>query len=180
MIPAAPVPPLARRAVPGSAPAPGPVVLRAVVPSPVGALEAAATARGVRRLEPAAPGAAAAPPPPGPLAEALETARRMLAGEPLAWDGALDPLGDALERAVWDEVRRVPWGRTTTYGAIARRLGVAPREVGAALGANRLFLLVPCHRVVAADGSPRGFRWGLALKARLLALESGQRALLPP
>lgn len=113
------------------------------------------------------------------LDAALDAVARALAGAPAAWDGPLDPPGSAFEHAVWRALRRVPWGRTTTYGALARALGASPRAVGAAVGANRVFFLVPCHRVVGAGGEARGFRWGLDLKRRLLELESGQRPLWP-
>ncbi len=82
---------------------------------------------------------------------------------------------------VWAELRSIPYGQTISYGELARRVGRprAARAVGAANGANPIPIIVPCHRVIGADGSLTGFGGGLAIKARLLALESGQRGFLP-
>jgi methylated-DNA-[protein]-cysteine S-methyltransferase len=60
--------------------------------------------------------------------------------------------GNALQRAVWDAMRSIPRGRTRTYGEVARELGADPRDIGQACGDNRLPIVIPCHRVVAADG----------------------------
>jgi len=74
---------------------------------------------------------------------------------------------------VWETLRRIPYGRVRSYGWVARRIGKprAARAVGAACGANPVPLLVPCHRVVAGDGSLGGFSGGLPNKKRLLKLE---------
>ena len=82
---------------------------------------------------------------------------------------------------VWAELRSIPYGQTISYGELARRVGRprAARAVGAANGANPIPIIVPCHRVIGADGRLTGFGGGLAIKARLLALESGQRGFLP-
>ncbi len=81
--------------------------------------------------------------------------------------------GTPFQRRVWAALLKIPRGETRTYGWIARRLGrpAAVRAVGAAVGANPIPLLVPCHRVVGSDGSLCGFAGGLALKRRLLAME---------
>lgn len=75
--------------------------------------------------------------------------------------------------AVWQQLCAIPWGKTRSYGEIARRLGRpdASRAVGAANGANPLALVIPCHRAVGADGSLTGYRWGLEYKRRLLRHE---------
>ncbi|MBD3894800.1 methylated-DNA--[protein]-cysteine S-methyltransferase [Halomonas sp. ML-15] len=85
----------------------------------------------------------------------------------------LAPQGSDFQRQVWAALLRIPYGETRTYGELARRLGRegAARAIGAANGANPLPLLIPCHRVVAADGLG-SYSGGEALKARLLALES--------
>lgn len=100
-----------------------------------------------------------------------------------AWfDGDLDalatvplaPEGTPFQQAVWVQLRLVPAGQTTTYGALASALGYGPasaRAVGAAVGRNPLAILVPCHRVLGADGTLTGFAWGLERKAQLLAHE---------
>lgn len=84
--------------------------------------------------------------------------------------------GSAFRARVWDGLRAVPYGTTTTYGALARAVGLDPRTssraVGAANGANPLPVLVPCHRVVGADGTLTGFGGGLGRKRDLLALEA--------
>jgi AraC family transcriptional regulator of adaptative response/methylated-DNA-[protein]-cysteine methyltransferase len=84
--------------------------------------------------------------------------------------------GTPFQRAVWSAARAIPAGETRTYAAIARAIGRpgTARAVGRALGANPVPLLVPCHRVVASDGTLGGFTGGLDLKARLLALEAAK------
>jgi AraC family transcriptional regulator of adaptative response/methylated-DNA-[protein]-cysteine methyltransferase len=86
----------------------------------------------------------------------------------------LDLRGSAVEQAVWRALRAIPRGRTISYGQIARTLPVAAtaQEVGAACAANRLAIAIPCHRVIKADGSLSGYRWGSARKRKLLAREA--------
>jgi AraC family transcriptional regulator, regulatory protein of adaptative response / methylated-DNA-[protein]-cysteine methyltransferase len=86
----------------------------------------------------------------------------------------LDMRGSALERAVWTALRAIPSGETRSYGALAKSLPVAAtaQEVGAACAANVLAVAVPCHRVVKADGSISGYRWGVHRKRRLIQRES--------
>lgn len=86
----------------------------------------------------------------------------------------LDLRGDAGERAVWAALRAIPVGETRSYGAIAKAIaiGMTAQEVGAACAANRLAVVVPCHRVLKADGSISGYRWGVHRKRQLLSLET--------
>jgi AraC family transcriptional regulator of adaptative response/methylated-DNA-[protein]-cysteine methyltransferase len=86
----------------------------------------------------------------------------------------LDLRGSAVERAVWQALRDIPYGRTLSYGEIARKLPVpaTAQEVGAACAANRIAVAIPCHRVVKADGSISGYRWGVARKRKLIAREA--------
>lgn len=86
---------------------------------------------------------------------------------------ALDVTGTAFQRAVWDELCAIPVGATRSYGDIARRIGRAdaPRATGAAVGANPVSILIPCHRALASDGSLHNYRYGLARKRMLLELE---------
>jgi methylated-DNA-[protein]-cysteine S-methyltransferase len=109
---------------------------------------------------------------------AAEILRRYAEGERVRYDGALDVAATPFHLAVWDRLRAIPFGRTVSYGEIAAALGIPgeARAVGAGVGANPNCILVPCHRVLAADGSLRGFAWGLDLKRRLLAHE-GSAAL---
>ena len=85
----------------------------------------------------------------------------------------LAPEGTAFQHAVWQALRAIPYGHTISYGELARRLGRThgARAVGLANGANPLPIIVPCHRVIGADGSLTGFGGGLPIKRALLALE---------
>jgi methylated-DNA-[protein]-cysteine S-methyltransferase len=83
--------------------------------------------------------------------------------------------GTPFQRSVWDQLRRIPYGETRTYGALADALGnpTASRAVGLANGKNPVGIIVPCHRVVGANGSLTGYGGGLDRKQRLLDFESG-------
>jgi len=83
-------------------------------------------------------------------------------------------MGTKFQRRVWDQLRKVPYGKTTSYGQIAKRLRTSPRAVGGALGRNNLMMSVPCHRVVAKDGRLTGFTsvGGIKAKRRLLKIEN--------
>ena len=95
------------------------------------------------------------------------------AGKRKTFDLPLAPDGTPFQRAVWKALRAIPYGKTQSYGDIARRIGrpKAVRAVGAANGANPISIVVPCHRVIGADGSLTGYGGGLPRKRRLLALE---------
>lgn len=81
--------------------------------------------------------------------------------------------GSDFRRAVWAELLKIPYGKTATYGQIAKKLGTrSAQAVGGAVGHNPVSLIVPCHRVLGADGSLTGYAGGVDKKARLLALES--------
>ncbi len=85
---------------------------------------------------------------------------------------ALDPRGSDYQRQVWSLLRDIPAGQTTTYGALAARLGTRDaRDVTEAIAANAIAILIPCHRVVKQDGSLSGYRWGFKRKRALLARE---------
>ncbi|MGW0709516.1 methylated-DNA--[protein]-cysteine S-methyltransferase [Streptomyces sp. NPDC002643] len=83
--------------------------------------------------------------------------------------------GTPFQREVWQELRRIPYGETRSYGELAAALGnpAASRAVGLANGKNPIGIIVPCHRVVGANGSLTGYGGGLARKKRLLDFESG-------
>ena len=96
------------------------------------------------------------------------------AGTRREFDLPLRPAGTEFQRRVWDVLATVPWGTTTTYGAIAARLGLPPgasRAVGAANATNPLPVVLPCHRVIGSDGTLTGYAGGLERKALLLRLE---------
>ncbi|MBK9385049.1 MAG: methylated-DNA--[protein]-cysteine S-methyltransferase [Planctomycetes bacterium] len=100
------------------------------------------------------------------------------AGARLGFDLALAFHGTPYQQRVWQELRRIPYGETRSYGQIAGNLGrTSPRAVGMASHRNHLPIVVPCHRVIAADGSLSGFAGGLARKRWLLDHEAGQRRL---
>ena len=108
------------------------------------------------------------------LAEAY--LRAYFAGAPLPPLPPLRPAGTAFQQAVWALLAEIPSGRTRTYGALAealreRGLGGSPRAVGAAVGRNPISILIPCHRVVGADGSLTGYAGGVERKRFLLELE---------
>ena len=90
-----------------------------------------------------------------------------------AQEPALDLRGTAFQLRVWQALRQIPRGQTLTYSQLARELGhpKAVRAVARACAVNRVALLVPCHRVIGASGSPTGYRWGIERKRRLLLAE---------
>lgn len=89
------------------------------------------------------------------------------------FDLPLDPRGTAFQKGVWQELLRIPYGETASYGDIAERIGTpkACRAVGMANRRNPIPIIIPCHRVIGRDGSLTGFGGGLAVKEKLLALE---------
>lgn len=125
----------------------------------------------------AARSSAARAEPPTTVRQSVELIAASLAGQPADLAGiALDRGGiPAFELSVYDLARAIPWGKTTTYGEIAARLGdrALARDVGRALGRNPWPIVVPCHRVLAAGGMPGGFSapGGTATKLRLLTIE---------
>ena len=120
-------------------------------------------------------------PPPAVEGEApaFAIAHRQLdayfSGRRKGFDVALAPRGTAFQSHVWALLQRIPYGQTTTYGALAAEMGrpSAVRAVAGAVARNPVSIIIPCHRVVGADGSLTGFAGGLAVKARLLGLEQG-------
>lgn len=109
-----------------------------------------------------------------PLAEAASQVEAYFEGERTEFDLRLSPSGSAFDMAVWRELAKIPYGETVSYGEIATRMGEplsASRAVGTACGANPLPIVIPCHRVVGADGSLTGFGGGLETKRFLLDLE---------
>ena len=100
--------------------------------------------------------------------------REYLAGDRTDFDLPLRPYGNPFEQLVWAELARIPYGETTSYGEIARRIGHpgAARAVGRANGRNPIAIVLPCHRVIGSDGSLTGYGGGLDLKRALLTLEA--------
>lgn len=106
--------------------------------------------------------------------EAVDQLREYLEGARREFTFALAPVGTDWQQAVWRELRTIPFGATTTYGAIAHTLGrpSAARAVGASVGRNPIGIVVPCHRVVGASGALTGYAGGMDRKRWLLDLES--------
>lgn len=97
------------------------------------------------------------------------------AGERTDFDVPLAAQGTEFQHRVWDELIKVPFGETASYGDISQRLGLdrrGPRAVGTANGRNPIPIIVPCHRIIGADGSMTGYAGGLERKVQLLNLES--------
>ena len=88
----------------------------------------------------------------------------------------LKPCGTAFQQRVWQDLIEIPYGGTTTYGAIAQRVGCrSAQAVGQAVGRNPIAIIVPCHRVIGSDASLTGYAYGIEKKRYLLQLESGHR-----
>jgi methylated-DNA-[protein]-cysteine S-methyltransferase len=106
--------------------------------------------------------------------------REYFAAERTAFEVPLTMHGNPFEQRVWRALQDIPYGETVSYGEIARRIGEtaqAARAVGLANGRNPISVVVPCHRVIGADGSLTGYGGGLERKRLLLELESGQASL---
>jgi methylated-DNA-[protein]-cysteine S-methyltransferase len=123
-------------------------------------------------------------PASAPFAAAAGQLSRYFAGQLTRFDLPLELAGTAFQRQVWTALRDIPYGRTTTYGELAAGLGkaAASRAVGLANGKNPIAIIIPCHRVIGADGSMTGYGGGLPRKRLLLDLETrvtsaGQLAL---
>lgn len=157
-----------------------PYLAQARVDTPLGPVTLAATAQGLAGLW-----FDGQKYHPGPLDAPVDAAQRWIAqaATELAryWDVpmrrftvALDPQGSAFQRAVWQALRGIGAGHTTSYGVLAARLGrpTAARAVAAAVGRNPISIIVPCHRVLGHDGRLTGYAGGLDRKAALLAIES--------
>ena len=108
--------------------------------------------------------------PGGVLAAAVTQLEEYFAGSRTEFDLRLDIEGSEFQRSAWDELSRIPFGETVSYGEQARRLGNVrkARAVGAANGRNPISIIVPCHRVVGSNGSLTGFGGGIQAKAWLL------------
>jgi methylated-DNA-[protein]-cysteine S-methyltransferase len=108
------------------------------------------------------------------LAKARGQLRSYFGGEQIEFDLPLSAEGTEFQKRVWAELRRIPYGTTISYGELARRIGqpAAVRAVGRANGQNPIAIIIPCHRVIGADGSLTGFGGGIDRKRALLDLEA--------
>lgn len=107
------------------------------------------------------------------FADATAQLNGYFAGELREFDLPLAPEGTPFQQQVWQALQTIPYGTTSTYGKLAAQLGkpMASRAVGAANGRNPLPIIIPCHRIIGANGKLTGFRGGLRFKEALLALE---------
>jgi methylated-DNA-[protein]-cysteine S-methyltransferase len=105
--------------------------------------------------------------------EAIAQLREYFAGERQEFDLPINPRGSERARQIWQLLAEIPYGQTTTYGALARRIGggISPRAIGGFVGHNPLSIFIPCHRVVGSTGKLTGYAGGLDRKQRLLELE---------
>ena len=110
-----------------------------------------------------------------PFGEVSEQLAEYFAARRSAFDVPLTMTGSPFEQRVWRALQEIPYGETISYGELARRIGVpsASRAVGLANGHNPISVIVPCHRVIGADGSLTGYGGGLERKQLLLDLEAG-------
>lgn len=147
-----------------------------VISSPLGGLRLVATSSGLRRVEfvdGRVSGASRA------TSRHLDAAEQQLseyfAGKRRDFDLTLEPIGTSFQLAAWGVLRTIPFGATMSYGDQARAMGkpTAVRAVGGANGRNPLAIVVPCHRVVGADGRLTGYASGVERKAWLLSHEAG-------
>lgn len=117
---------------------------------------------------------------PAPFRSIVEQLKAYFAGELQTFEVTLAPQGTPFQRRVWSELERIPYGETISYGQLAARIGNpnASRAVGLANGSNPISIIVPCHRVIGANGKLTGYGGGLPVKEKLLALERRQLTLL--
>ena len=136
-----------------------------------------------RTVEELGPGMQWAEPAEGAFEELLTKIEGFLAGEPVEFDETIDPaVGTPFVQQVWQATRQIPCGETRSYGWVAERGGRprAARAVGRAMATNPVPPIVPCHRVIGADGGLCGYgAGGLGVKQRLLDQEAAGRALHP-
>lgn len=122
--------------------------------------------------------------PPGQVIRHLISTRQQLAeyfaGQRTRFELPLAPQGTPFQKQVWQALCEIPYGQTWHYGQLARHIGNprSVRAVGAANGRNPIAIIIPCHRVIGANGALVGFGGGLDTKARLLAMESAQQNLM--
>jgi methylated-DNA-[protein]-cysteine S-methyltransferase len=155
------------------------------IESPIGPLLLAGDECGLRQVHFVNGRHSAKPDPawidnPGPLQETTRQLRAYFAGDLDTFDLSLAPEGTVFQLKVWNELCKIPYGDTISYGELARRIGnpSASRAVGLANGSNPIPIIIPCHRVLGSNGKLTGYGGGLPIKEKLLALEKRQLRLL--
>jgi methylated-DNA-[protein]-cysteine S-methyltransferase len=150
----------------------------ALLPSPIGPLYVQADEHGLTKLYTDGHRFHAdAPADDGRFAEVQKQLDEYFAGERTGFDVPLSQHGTEFELAVWNKLRAIPYGETRSYGDLAKELGSVARAVGRANGRNQISIIVPCHRVIGADGSLTGYAGGLDAKRALLEHEQGVASL---
>ena len=114
------------------------------------------------------------------LCQARDELQEYFDGKRMSFDLPLAPQGSDFQKRVWAALCAIPPGETRSYADIARAIGSAPRAVGGANGANPIPLFIPCHRVIAADGSLGGYSGGDGPATKRYLLDHESRALLLP
>jgi methylated-DNA-[protein]-cysteine S-methyltransferase len=155
------------------------------LPSPIGLLLLAADDAGLREITFPKNAAPASPHPDwiedaSAFAVPIRQLRAYFAGDLETFDLPLAPQGTPFQQKVWNELCKIPYGKTISYGQLATRIGnaKASRAVGLANGSNPIPIIIPCHRVIGANGKLTGYGGGLPIKEKLLALECRQLRLL--
>jgi methylated-DNA-[protein]-cysteine S-methyltransferase len=149
--------------------------------SPIGALLLAGNGDGLKHIEFPKKGRRAKPlsawsRDPRPLRDVALQLKAYFAGKLTRFDLELSPEGTDFQRQVWKALRTIPYGKTISYKDLAVKIGnpKAVRAVGGANGRNPIPIVIPCHRVIGADGSLTGFGGGVDVKYALLSLEIGR------
>lgn len=155
-------------------------------PSPLGILQLAASDSGLCSVlftygDTVQPANDAPPPANSILAATIQQLDAYFHAGRRDFDLPLTPAGTAFQQQVWQQLLTIPFGKTSTYSAIARQLNnpLSVRAVGTANGQNPIAIIIPCHRVIGADGSLTGYAGGLDRKAFLLKLEGSGRYSQP-
>jgi methylated-DNA-[protein]-cysteine S-methyltransferase len=153
--------------------------------SPVGPLLLAGDESGLRQINFPRNGKPADPDPEwkedaSQFSEIKRQLQAYFAGELVDFNMQLAPEGTPFQQKCWDQLCKIPYGETISYGELARRIGNpnASRAVGLANGSNPIPIIIPCHRVIGSNGKLTGYGGGLPIKQKLLALEKRQMRLL--
>jgi methylated-DNA-[protein]-cysteine S-methyltransferase len=161
------------------------MVSYARIPSPIGPLLLVGDNSELSQIQFATNSRSPSPQPdwtdnPAAFVEPIRQLRAYFAGDLETFDLALSPQGTPFQQRVWNELCKIPYGQTISYGQLATHIGNpnASRAVGLANGSNPIPIVIPCHRVIGSDGKLTGYGGGLLIKEKLLALERRQLRLI--